>query len=75
MTAVRDPRTDPRAGDEVAAFTLDNSARHRVVKIDGENLTYEIRGGSLVESDCTLAEWRKWAANTEIAFVAEETTS
>lgn len=59
----RDPRTDPRPGDEVrnGPFT------YRVLSIDGGIVEHEMRDAyrSSVEA-CRLQEWAQWAHTTEI---------
>jgi hypothetical protein len=69
MNTARDPRTDPRPGDEVEnmGFTA------QVMRVESGNIRYAAPGPQF--HNCTLAEWLIWARNATVIHAAPEAES
>jgi hypothetical protein len=67
-TSKRDPRIDPKPGDEVG--------RRQVLSVvcevgTGHVLCVEWVVSSAEWGSCSLRSWRRWAKNAEVIYVAE----
>lgn len=69
MSATRDPRVEPMAGDEVEKASGLVVLRALVMKVAGDKITFKVlerRGRWSNAMECSLRQWRSWCRNAEI---------
>lgn len=61
----RDPRIDPKPGDEVMFGPQWQRERYAVIGRAGGNVQYQL-GPMRAVLRCTLEQWREWSAGGEV---------
>jgi hypothetical protein len=62
----RDPRRDPKVGDELKSFAFSV----QVIEIR-DGFVFYLSGRAAHAKSCDIHEWRIWARNAEVLHVAE----
>lgn len=66
----RDPRKEPKAGDEVMFGPQGQIEIYHVLRVETNRVHY-LMGPMRVALECSLNRWREWAASVEVIHAVD----